>query len=206
MLSLCYANAVSDLRRVNFCKCSVKTTTPWRRSTARTSDLGGAGTAAGVSTPAPGPLPSSRGQPLRYAVVKRALPSSVLALQLRVMHGILQSVLELVSPPRGHRHPRNPSVSPCFMRSALLMYRRRPFPIASASAMAAGELTSGNTIRTSLTFLSPSQGLADTEFRNMRSTRSVTSRRLTVRTLCMSLSLYVASRVRSTRRIRNNED
>ena len=28
------------------------------------------------------------------------------------------------------------------------------------------ELTSGNAIRTSLTFLGPSQGLADTEFRN----------------------------------------
>ena len=73
------------------------------------------------------------------------------------------------------------------------MYRRRPFPIASASAMAAGELTSGNTTQTSLTFLGPSQGLADTEFRNVRSTRSVVPRRLTVRTLCMPLSVPTQS-------------
>ena len=57
------------------------------------------------------------------------------------------------------------------------------------STSAAGELTLGNTIRTSLTFLDPSQGLADTEFRNVRSTRSVASQRLTVRTLCMPLSV-----------------
>ena len=74
-----------------------------------------------------------------------------------------------------------------------MMYRRRPFPIAPASAIAAGELTSGNTIRTSLTFLGPSQSLADTEFRNAKSTRSVASRRLTVRTLCMPLSVPTKS-------------
>ena len=40
-----------------------------------------------------------------------------------------------------------------------------------------------------LAFLGPSQGFADTEFRNVRPTRSVASRRLTVRTLCMPLSV-----------------
>ena len=39
-----------------------------------------AGTAAGASAPAPGPLPSSRAKPLRNAVVKRGLHSSVLVI------------------------------------------------------------------------------------------------------------------------------
>ena len=102
--------------------------------------------------------------------------------QLRVVHGILRSVLRF--PSARQRHPRHPSVNPHFMISALLMYRRRVFPIASASAIAAGELTSGNTTRFSFALLGPSQGLAVTVFRKVRSNRSVTSRCLTVRTLC----------------------
>ena len=72
------------------------------------------------------------------------------------------------------REASAPEASFSQLTSALLMYRRRAFPIASASAIA-GELTSRNTTRTSL--------------RNVRSTRSVASRRLTVRTLCMPLSV-----------------
>ena len=106
--------------------------------------------------------------------------------QLRVVHGILRSVLVRASSAR-QRHPRHPSVNPYFMISALLMYRRRVLPIASASAIAVKELTSGNTTRTSFALLSPSQGLAVTVFRKVRSNRSVASRRLTVRTLCMPL-------------------
>ena len=118
-------------------------------------------------------LPSSRGKLLRYAVVKRVLPSSVLAISASSRARHPSECPRARFPSARHRHPRHPPVSPCFMRSALLMYRRRPFRIAFASAIAAGELTSGNTIRTSLTFLGPSQGLADTEFRIVRSTRSV---------------------------------
>ena len=58
------------------------------------------------------------------------------------------------------------------------------FSIASASAIAAGELTPGNTTRTSFALLGPSQGLADT-VRKVRSTRSVAFGRLSVRTLCL---------------------
>ena len=108
-------------------------------------------------------------------------------LQLRVVYGILQSVLELVSPSARHRHPRHPSVNPCFMMSSLLMYRSRAFPIASASAIVAGELIKQHHSHASHT-LGLSQGLADTGFRNVRSTRSVASRRLTLRTLSMPSS------------------
>ena len=121
------------------------------------------------------------------AVVKRALPSSVLAFQLRVVCDNRQSVLEVAFPPRGIGIRSILHSVHVSMMSALLTYRRRPIPIASVSAIAASELTSGYTIRTSVTILGPSQGLADTEFRNVRSTRSVTSQRQTVRTLCMSL-------------------
>ena len=51
--------------------------------------------------------------------------------QLRVVYGILQSVLELASPRRGIGTRGIPQSTPCFMRSALPMYRRRAFPIAS---------------------------------------------------------------------------
>ena len=45
---------------------------------------------------------------------------------LGVVHGILRSVARF--PSARHRHPRHLSVSPCFMMSALLMYRRLGFP------------------------------------------------------------------------------
>ena len=69
------------------------------------------------------------------------------------------------------RHPRHPSVNPCFMMSALLMYRCRAFPSAS-SAITASELTSSNTTRTSFALLGPSKGLADTAPKKAMSTRS----------------------------------
>ena len=104
------------------------------------SGLGGSGTAAGASAPASGSLPSSRGKLLRYVVVKRAFPSSDLAISTS------SCVRQPSECPRAHfRDIGTPGilqsvyVSRC--QSALLMYRRRPFPIASASAIAAGELT-----------------------------------------------------------------
>ena len=97
--------------------------------------------------------------------------------QLRVVHGILRNVLCARFPSAKDWHPRNPCVNPCFMMSALLMYRRRVFPNASSTAIAAGALTSGSTTRTSFALLGPSQGLAVTVFRKVRSTRSVASRR-----------------------------
>ena len=145
------------------------------------SGLSGTGTAGGAATPAPGPPPSSRGKPLRYAVVKRALPSSVLAISASSRARHSSEWVELTSP----LAPETSFSQSMFHEISLADVQTSTFPIASASAIAAGELTSGNTIRTSLTFLGPSQGLADREFRNAR---------LTVRTLCMPLSLWQCSR------------
>ena len=126
--------------------------------------------AAGAPALSAGLLSSSRARPLGYAVVKRNLPSSVLAISAssRARHHSECPCARF--PSAKERHPRHLSVNPCFMMSALLMCRRRVFPVASASAIATAELTSSNTTRTFFALLGPSQGLAGTAFRKVRST------------------------------------
>ena len=83
------------------------------------SGLSGTGTAAGAATPAPGPPPSSRAEPLRHTVVKRA---SILRLVDFGFESCAASFRVSLSS-LGLREAWHPSVSLCLMRSALLPSR-----------------------------------------------------------------------------------